>query len=296
MQDTLSRSSPQTAPPAARRGWVNHVLTHSFVDGPGNRAVVFLQGCNLACQYCHNPYTLNLCNHCGLCVATCPSGALTLEDGRMAWDVSLCTECDTCLQTCPSHSSPKAVSLTAQELWQRIEPASAFLSGVTFSGGEPSLQVEFAAEFFGLVKRVSSLNTLVETNGQAGPDAYQPLLEILDLAIVDLKASDPAIHRALTGGELAPALETIRFLHGAGKLHSVQQVIVPGFTDSSESAIATARFLAGIDAGIHLKFLRFRPHGTTGPAGRWDSPTDEVMERVVLSARQAGLEHVERSL
>jgi hypothetical protein len=51
-----------------------------------------------------------------------------------------------------------------------------------------------------------------------------------------------------------------------------------------------------VDPEIHLKFLRFRPHGTSGPAGGWTSPADEVMERVVLSARQAGLAHVERSL
>ena len=188
------------------------------------------------------------------------------------------------------------MSLTAQELWQRIEPASAFLSGVTLSGGEPSLQAEFAAGFFGLVRSASSLTTLIETNGQAGPDAYRPLLDTLDLAIVDLKASDPRRHRDLTGGELAPALETIRFLQQERKLHSVQQVVVPGFTDSEQSATATARFLAGVDPGIRLKFLRFRPHGTSGPAGGWTSPTDEVMERVVTAARQAGLTHVERSL
>ena len=52
------------------------------------------------------------------------------------------------------------------------------------------------------------MTTLIETNGHAGPQAYLPFLENLDMAIVDLKAIDPQRHRDLTGGELAPTLET----------------------------------------------------------------------------------------
>ena len=47
---------------------VNRILPLSTVDGPGCRAAVFLQGCNLACAYCHNPETQNLCTGCGACV------------------------------------------------------------------------------------------------------------------------------------------------------------------------------------------------------------------------------------
>lgn len=278
------------------RGWVNHILPQSFVDGPGNRAVVFLQGCNLHCLYCHNPYTINLCNHCGLCVETCPSGALTMVDGVVRWDALLCTECDTCIRTCPRNSSPRALFMTPAELWQKVQPSTAFISGVSISGGEPGLQVDFLADFLAIVKTSSPLTTLIETNGFAGPDAYLPLLEHLDMAIVDLKAIDPERHRELTGSDLAPILETIRFLHEKGKLYSVQQVIVPGFTDSESNAAETAHFLAGIDPHIRLKFLRFRPHGTFGEALDWSSPTDEVMERAVHAARSAGLLQVDRSL
>jgi pyruvate formate lyase activating enzyme len=282
--------------PAARRGWINHILLQSFVDGPGNRTVIFLQGCNLHCLYCHNPYTLAVCNHCGLCVDTCPSGALLLANGRVNWKLDLCTECDTCIQTCPNNSSPRAIQMSAEELWHKIMPSAGFVSGVTISGGEPVLQADFIDEFFTIVKKWSSLTTLIETNGYAGPQAYLPLLENLDMAIVDLKAMDPQRHLELTGHELSPTLETIRSLYEEKKLYAVQQVVVPGFTDSDESAANTARYLAGVDPQIRLKFLRFRPHGTSGPAVKWSSPSDEVMDRLVQTALRAGLAQVERSL
>lgn len=278
------------------RGWVNHILLQSFVDGPGNRAVIFLQGCNLHCQYCHNPYTINICNHCGLCVDTCPSGALTLANGIVTWDSERCTECENCIHTCPNNSSPRAIAMTAEDVWQKILPSSGFISGVTLSGGEPVLQMDFIADLLAIIKQRSSLTTLIETNGCSGMQAYLPLLDVLDMAIVDLKAMDPQRYLVLTGGELTPTLETIRFLYEKKKLHAVQQVVVPGFTDSEASASASARFLAGIDPRIRLKFLRFRPHGTSGQAETWPSPSDEVMDHLVQAALREGLLQVERSL
>src|SRR5512139_897446 len=129
MQTNIPPAMSQNTPAKSTfyRGWINHILPQSFVDGPGNRVVVFLQGCNLNCLYCHNPYTINLCTDCGLCVDTCPSGALSITEGRVYWNREVCTECDTCIQTCPYNSSPRIMSMSSQDLWQAMAPAVSFI-------------------------------------------------------------------------------------------------------------------------------------------------------------------------
>ena len=72
---------------------VNKIIHSSVVDGPGNRAAVFLQKCNFKCSYCHNPETIGQCVQCGACVEKCPAKALSLKDGKIVWDEDKCCEC-----------------------------------------------------------------------------------------------------------------------------------------------------------------------------------------------------------
>lgn len=275
---------------------INKILTHSLVDGPGNRAVVFMQGCNLHCSFCHNPYTINLCNHCGECVPVCPAEALTLSDGRVLWNSALCRECDTCIQVCPNFSTPKTYQYSSEELWDAIRPFASFLTGVTVSGGEPMLQAAFLQEFFTLVKRESRLSTMIETNGMTGPERIKPLLTLLDGAMVDLKVFDNASHQLLTGSPNDRVIQTIQNLSEQGKLYAVRQTVIPGINDDAENAASMARFLADVNPSIRLRFLRFRAHGTRGEAQGWTSPEDDVLDRLVQTAKAQGLLDVDRSI
>lgn len=278
------------------KGYINNILPHSFVDGPGNRLVVFLQGCNFNCLYCHNPYTIQMCNSCGTCVPACPSNALSIFNMKILWLPDQCVDCDTCITVCPHLSSPKVKQYSPEQLWDRVRSDSRYVSGISVSGGEPMLQAEFVGQFFELVKNHSNLSTLIETNGFVGPSAYYPLLKNLDLALVDLKTIDPVLHVKITGKPLEPVLESIVFMHEQRKLHAVQQVIVPGFTDTIEHTRLSARFIKNIDPTITLRLLRFRPHGTAGNAMSWDSPQDDLMDELVRSAKEEGLLNVNRSL
>ncbi len=276
-------------------GAVNKILKQSFVDGPGNRAVVFLQGCNLRCLNCHNPYTQTICSHCGICVSACPSGALSIQNDHVVWDKPLCRECDACIRACPQNSSPHVSALTVEQIWEVIAPVEPFLSGVSASGGEPTQQIDFLVNFFSFIKRKTGLTTLIETNGCIEIERLAALLPVLDYAMVDLKAWEPSRHAELTGGAVDQAIAAIRFLARHSKIYTVRNLVVPGYSDNEESASSIAQFIAGIDPAIPLHFLRFRPHGTRGIAEGWKSPSDELMDRQVEIARSRGLLHVERS-
>lgn len=143
---------------------VNRILPLSTVDGPGCRAAVFLQGCNLACAYCHNPETQNLCTGCGACVPACPAGALSLESGRVRWVAERCAGCDACIRLCPRFASPKVTVMTASEVLSALAPSRPFIRGLTVSGGECTLYPDFLTELFTLA-RAGGLGCLLDSNG-----------------------------------------------------------------------------------------------------------------------------------
>ena len=277
-------------------GIIHKILPQSFVDGPGNRTVIFLQGCNLNCKFCHNPQTIQICSSCGLCVKACPAGALSQQDGKVFWNSDLCTNCETCEDLCHFSSSPRVKTLTAAQLWEEISPYTPFISGVTVSGGEPTQQIAFTTELFKRVKQNSSLSTLIESNGCLDKQTLLPLLPWLDQVMMDLKAFDTPTHRYLTGSDNAWVKESIRFLAAEGKLIAVRTTIIDGINDDPHSIRKSARFLAEIDPQIEMVFLRFRPHGTRGEAKNWQSPSEKKLDELVALAKEEGLVHVSHSL
>ena len=248
-------------------GLVADWIEFSAVDGPGNRFVLFLQGCTFDCLACHNPYTINPCVDCGECLDVCGSGALTLDDaGKVAWDSDACSGSDRCIEVCRYASSPKARRLAVAEVLERIRPAAPFLSGVTVSGGEATMQAPFLRALFGALRTdpdpsLRRLTRFVDTNGDADRATWDLLDPVLDGAMVDLKCLDPSIHRQLTGVDNTRTLATIETLHARGQLHEVRLLVLPGFNDADELLTATGEWLADIDPTMRVKVIGFRRHG-----------------------------------
>ena len=282
---------------SAVRGHLNDTLRFSSVDGPGNRFVVFLQGCNFNCTYCHNPYTIGTCTHCGLCIDPCSERALSWVNGRgVVVDRTACTDQGTCMTVCDYDSTPLSSMVTVEDLLGEIRETAPFLSGITVSGGEPTLQPEFVAALFEAIKadaELAHLTTFVDSNGAATRQTWDIVLPNMDAAMIDLKAFDDASHRSITGVPNNRVLETIPFLAAKGRLFEVRLVVVPGENDSTEELTATAAWLADIDPAMRIKLIGVRRHGVREMyLDRITEPDPAAMERYEGTLRDGGLTEI----
>lgn len=272
---------------------VSRVLPFSCVDGPGNRLVLFLQGCNFNCPSCHNPHTIGLCDHCGDCVPGCPNGALVLDEGRVSWQAALCTDCDACLDICPRRASPKTSIMTVAEVLALLRRYGPFLTGITVSGGEATTQLPFVIALFTAIKQaqdLAHLTCLLDSNGSLAETGWRRLLPALDGAMIDLKGWRESVHLSLTGYGRERVLASLQLLAEEGKLAELRLLHVPGRSDfldeQGELAPDLVAFLRRLGS-VPIRLNGFRHHGVRGEARNW--PQASRSELVLLANRLTGI-------
>lgn len=277
-----------------RTATVSRWLPFSCVDGPGNRLVLFLQGCNFRCPGCHNPHTIGLCDHCGDCVPGCPSGALTLIDGRVRWQASLCTHCDRCLDACPRSASPKTHQMSVAEVLVLLRRYGPLLTGITVSGGEATTQLPFVVALFAAIKAapdLAHLTCLLDSNGSLGETGWQRLLPVLDGTMIDLKGWRESVHHSLTGQGRERVLASLQLLARAGKLAELRLLQVPGRSDfldaRGELDAGLAAFLQTLGP-VPIRLNGFRHHGVRGEAMGWQEAAMEELDRLSNALKVKG--------
>ena len=189
------------------QGHIHSFESFGSVDGPGVRFVVFVQGCRMRCAYCHNPDTWK-------------------EDrGELM--------------------TPEAVlakALRYRHYWGDK-------GGITVSGGEPLLQLDFVTELFTLAKK-EGIHTTLDTAGEPFREdettiaAFDRLMAVTDLVLLDVKEIDPEKHRKLTGKPLANILAFAKYLETKAKPVWIRHVLVPGWTDDDAALRALHDFIA----------------------------------------------------
>ena len=216
------------------------IQRNSLEDGPGIRTTVFFKGCNLKCKWCHNPesqrpekeilFYKNKCSGCGRCKD------LTAED-----------EGFTCFNRAKEICGKE---YSVHELLSQIMKDKVFYEasrgGVTFSGGECMLQIDFLAEILKKCK-AAGIHTAVDTAGNLPWKYFEKILPCTDLFLYDIKAVSDRLHIEGTGVSNKIILENLKRLSAscAGDI-IIRIPIVPNFNASSEEIKKIAAFLRGI--------------------------------------------------
>lgn len=139
--------------------------------------------------------------------------------------------------------------------------------GITVTGGEPLLQIDFLLELFQLAKR-EGVHTCLDTSGVTyHHEAYEyiqkldKLMEYTDLVMLDIKHTDASAHKKLTGQSNSNILAFAEYLNQKHIPVWVRHVVVPGITDGEDHLKELGRILAGF---TNLKALDVLPYHTLG--------------------------------
>lgn len=273
------------------KGIVRKIIPFSFVDGPGNRTAIFFQGCNFDCLYCHNPETIKSCIQCGECVNNCPYGAISLVEKSVIWNPEKCEDCGLCVKICKNQCGPKFRSMDTDDILEQILKVKPFISGITVSGGECTLQWEFLVELFEKVKKLG-LTIFVDSNGSTDFKQHKELTDLLDMVMLDVKSFDKDEHKMLTGRDNSIVIENAKYLGSINKLYEIRTVIVPEVLDNYRNIDEISKLIVSINPKIRYKLIKYRSIGTREDKINTHQPTDEMMEQLKSKACSNGCENV----
>lgn len=232
-----------------QKAHIHSFETFGSVDGPGVRFVVFLQGCRMRCQFCHNPDTWNM-------------------------------------EANEQYSADEVLdkALRYKSYWGSQ-------GGITVSGGEPLLQIDFLLELFKKAKK-KGIHTVIDTCGNPFTkeepffSKFKELMEYTDLLLVDIKHIDGEEHKTLTGWGNENIIEMLQYLSDIQKPIWIRHVLVPQRNDADA-------FLIRLDAFVktlrNVQRFEILPYHTLG-VYKWkelgykyelegiDPPSKELLE------------------
>ena len=187
-------------------GNIHSIESCGTVDGPGIRFVIFMQGCPMRCQYCHNPDS---------------------------WETSINKQ------------------MTVAQLLEKYEGVKEFVKngGLTVTGGEPLMQIDFVTELFKQAKE-KNIHTALDTSGilfnPKHTEKIDELLKYTDLVLLDIKHIDNAEHKKLTGMPNTNILSFAKYLSEKNIPMWVRHVVVPGLTYNENYLKCLGMFLSDL--------------------------------------------------
>ena len=214
-------------------------------DGPGIRTTIFLKGCNLNCIWCHNPesksikkdlmFHPNKCIGCLKCTSVCDLHHI--EEGIHEVDRQKCIGCGSCVNECVGALEFCGKEMKAHEVIEiALKDKDFYLNsggGITISGGEPLLNIEFTKELLMEAKK-HNLHTAIETCGYASWDDLLKIIPYVDLFLWDIKETNTNLHKKYTGVNNELIIENLFKLNELGKEIVLRCPIIPSLNDREE--------------------------------------------------------------
>ena len=266
-------SSPPTA--GTMKPLIFDIHRFALDDGPGIRTTVFFKGCPLSCMWCQNPESISpeteiafypsLCINCGDCEIDCPENA-----ARLDYPVRImrerCISCGTCVSKCPS-TALKMVGkhYSVQELIEELNKDRIFYEtshgGVTFSGGEPTLHMNYLSNVMEQLKK-NGIHITIQTSGMFDITEFkEKLLPYIDLILYDIKLFNPHKHREYTGMGNHTILNNYISLAEEKKLAIIPRTpLIPCITATEENLRQISDFVKNAGCG-NYKVLPYNPGG-----------------------------------
>ena len=198
-------------------GNIHSLESCGTVDGPGIRFVVFMQGCPMRCQYCHNPDS---------------------------WTTDLNKK------------------MSVDEILEKYDGVKEILrnGGLTVTGGEPLMQIDFVTELFKKAKE-KQIHTALDTSGilfsRNNTEKVDELLKYTDLVMLDIKHIDDEEHKKLTGCSNKNILDFARYLSEKDIPMWIRHVVVPQITYNEKYLTQLGEFLATLK---NIKALDVLPY------------------------------------
>ena len=198
------------------------------------------------------------CIGCGECVAVCSNAVHALSVTEHSLDRERCTLCGKCIKACPNGALRQSVSLLDKDgLLKLVEKQKRLYgdkAGITFSGGEPTLQGE---ELLRLLEGVE-IHTAIETCGYTSEALFRKIVDRMDYIMYDIKLADDSQHRRYTGVSNALILKNFEYLQSSGKLFTVRTPLIPNITDTQEN-LAMIQKIVGDGAWEKLPYNPLAP-------------------------------------
>ena len=220
------------------KGIIFDIKKFAVNDGPGIRTTVFVKGCPMKCLWCHNP-----------------------ESQKLQPEVFPQTVTD------EFYEHPQTIfgrEVSTDEVMLEIKKDVIFYDesggGVTFSGGEPLLQIEFLHE---LLRKCSleQINTAVDTSGFADRSSFERIYDLVNIFLFDLKIADEREHIKLTGVSNKLIHNNLTYLSNRGEKVNIRIPLIPGITDTEKNLSQIAELISGLNNINKIDLLPYNKIG-----------------------------------